>query len=299
MKYINSILIITVLLTQTASSNTKINASFSCNKATQPIEHAICSDESLARLDKEMAQVYKNKRKSSSPDEINTLKKEQKKWLRKRVANCKITKSNYKDTPIINCLINSYKKRIDEIQNGKNNKFTFYKESLKKNQFSISDRLKWKKIAKWPDSCHFDRLKYMSNAGLEFYNIDDNTYILEVMCDRYAYQSEYKLYSIVDLPNKVNATALKIPQLKFKNGKWHSFQSNKIIGHFQYYKKDNTLLNIHKYSGAGQCGHSATYSISIKNNLPVVTFDKAWGNDDCKKKMSEDDWPEIKITEIK
>lgn len=301
MKYINSALIITatVLFTYATSSTAKINASFSCDKATQPVEHAICSNEKLANLDKEMAQTYKEKRKKSSNDEVKKLKKEQILWMKKRILNCEVSKSNHKDEKVINCLISSYTNRISELQNNEVKPLSFYKESLIKKQFTMSDRLKWKKLVKWPNSCFFDRLEYMSNAGLVFYKVHENTYILEVMCDRSAYQAEYEIFTIINLPNKINAVKLELPQIKFKNEKWHSYQSNKIIGHFQFYKEDNTLLNIHKYSGAGQCGHSVSYEIiMLDEKAPKTRMKSAHGNDDCSKDISVDDWPKILLNTI-
>lgn len=301
MKYLNGVLIITVtvLVTYATSSTAKINASFSCDKASQPIEYAICSNEKLANLDKDMAEAYKTKKAKSSSDEIKELKKEQKLWIKSRILNCEVSKSNYNDEKIITCLINSYTNRITELQNTRVNPISFYKESINKKQFDISDREKWKKLVKWPNSCFFDRLEYMSNAGLEFYKADENTYLLEVMCDRTAYQAEYEIFTIINLPNKINAMKLNLPQIKFKNGKWHSYQSNKIIGHFQFYKKDNTLLNIHKYSGAGQCGHSASYKIIILDDkVPEIRMESAHGNDDCSKDISVNDWPKIELNTI-
>ncbi len=298
MKYINSVLIIsvTVLLAYTTISRAKINPSFNCDKASQPVEYAICSNENLANLDKKMALAYKAKRKSLSKPDRKNLKKEQKRWIKSRVLICNVSKSNHENIKTISCLINSYAKRISELQN---KEFTFYKESLGKKIFTIKDRLKWKKLVNWPKSCFFDRLEYMSNAGLEFYKITDNSYILEVMCDRRAYQAEYKIYAIYGLPNTINAVKLNIPQIKFKNGEWHSYQSNKIIGHFQFYKKDKTLLHIQKYSGAGQCGHSATYRINTnKQSILKVILNTAQGNNDCNKDMSEDDWQNIKPSNI-
>ncbi len=298
MKFINSVLLVSVLIMQTATSSPRISASFNCSKATQPIEYSICSNKELAILDKKMAEIYKIKKKKSSVNENKSLKLSQKKWLKKRIGECKVSKSNYADIAVINCLKTSYETRIREIQNN-NSQYLFYKNSINKSKFTLLDRAKWKAFINWPNSCEFEDLKYMSDAGLRFYKIGANTSILRVACDVYAYQSEYKLYTVIMVDKNINTVSLKIPHIKFKNKKWNIYHSNQITGHIQYDSKDNSLLTIHKYSGAGQCGVSATYSIFLKDEIPVIKLTRAWGNNDCNKNMGEEDWPEIELTEIK
>jgi len=88
--------------------------SFSCKKANSFIEHAICDNLQIARLDRKMARAYEmywsaffyeDKRKSLE----KRLKKEQRAWIKKR-NRCEYVK-DYK-----NCLVTSYKKRIKELE---------------------------------------------------------------------------------------------------------------------------------------------------------------------------------------
>jgi len=87
--------------------------SFSCKKASSFIEHTVCDNLQIARLDRKMARAYEmywsaffyDKRRESLE---KTLKKEQRAWIKKR-NKCEDEK-NYKS-----CLITSYKKRIKEL----------------------------------------------------------------------------------------------------------------------------------------------------------------------------------------
>ena len=87
--------------------------SFSCKKASSFVEHSICDNVQIARLDKKMARIYemywrafffKDNRKELE----KTLKEEQHTWLKKR-NKCEYVKK-YKS-----CLKKSYEKRIKRL----------------------------------------------------------------------------------------------------------------------------------------------------------------------------------------
>ena len=88
--------------------------SFSCNKAHSFVEHAICDNVEIARLDKQMATLYalywrafffKDNREKLE----KTLKEEQHTWLKKR-NKCEYVKG-YKS-----CLKKSYNKRMKTME---------------------------------------------------------------------------------------------------------------------------------------------------------------------------------------
>jgi len=104
--------------------------SFSCEKARSFIEHTICDNVEIARLDRKMARSYemywsaffyeKNKKSLDK-----TLKKEQRIWIKKR-NKCEYEK-NYKS-----CLIISYKKRIKELDKQFNHFWGYDEEEKEK-----------------------------------------------------------------------------------------------------------------------------------------------------------------------
>lgn len=298
MKFISIVFLGLFSLACNATPEQKIKASFNCSKASLPVELSICSDPALANLDLMLGKAYKSKRNSISKSDSVTLKKEQRSWLKTRINKCYVRDYNYSSKDVINCLITNYTYRISDLNESEDEKAAYYQKSITKDSYSLDDRRRWRKIAKWPNSCEIRDMRYMVDSGLSFYSITDKKIILKVTCKHYAYQSLDKLYSIEFSKSNISASPLKLPQVKEAGNKWKRYNSNTITGHFQFYAKDRELLNIHKYYGAEQCGHSIVYKIKSKPSL-TVNIDKAWGNFDCEKSMTEEGWPEIKLSKIK
>ncbi len=63
--------------------------SFACAKAATPIEHAICADAALARLDRQVAEAWQVGMKNAyEPAALAKLRQEQRDWLARRNAAC-------------------------------------------------------------------------------------------------------------------------------------------------------------------------------------------------------------------
>lgn len=77
-------------------------ASFNCKKAGTFIEHTICNDDKLSKLDEDLAKAYKSAKKKTDK---NALKKEQRKWLKTKRKSCQDVK----------CLRRVYTERVDEL----------------------------------------------------------------------------------------------------------------------------------------------------------------------------------------
>lgn len=77
-------------------------ASFDCRKAGTFIEHTICGDSKLSKLDEALARAYK-KAKNNIDNDI--LKKEQRAWIKTKRKSCKD----------VQCLRSVYSKRINEL----------------------------------------------------------------------------------------------------------------------------------------------------------------------------------------
>jgi uncharacterized protein YecT (DUF1311 family) len=85
-----------------------IDPSFDCSKAATPVEKAICRDAELAKLDKELSQLYAKVLETQG----EKVKESQRAWLAERDKQCK-GKDNKE---IIRILKELYKSRIDELQ---------------------------------------------------------------------------------------------------------------------------------------------------------------------------------------
>ena len=85
------------------SQGKNVSPSFDCNAARTKVEHLICSDSELSRMDQSMAAQYKRKLLMSS--DSTSLKLEQRKWL-SNIRNQCLDK---------NCLVLRYQERIREL----------------------------------------------------------------------------------------------------------------------------------------------------------------------------------------
>lgn len=92
------------LLKSMGGATAAVEPSFNCNKASNNIEKAICSNSTLATLDNKLAEAYRRIREvSENPD---NEKKEQATWVRETRNACKT----------VECLIQVYNERIDDLE---------------------------------------------------------------------------------------------------------------------------------------------------------------------------------------
>ena len=82
-------------------------ASFNCQKAGNFIEHTICNDTKLSKMDDDLAVLYKNAMKNTKNKEL--LKQQQFSWIEER-NSCQN----------VECLQNSYSKRISQLNSSPN-----------------------------------------------------------------------------------------------------------------------------------------------------------------------------------
>ena len=79
--------------------------SFDCKKAATPVEHALCADLVLSRLDRDAADVYRQKQRYADAATKATLLKDQRDWLASRGKVC--TGGN-----LVPCLTKLYRARL-------------------------------------------------------------------------------------------------------------------------------------------------------------------------------------------
>lgn len=85
--------------------------SFACAAAKSAIEHAICSDAALARLDRQVSEAYAKKLRETYPDTAKpALKQAQRDFLASRDKACKASQQ------MVVCLTKSYAARLAELQ---------------------------------------------------------------------------------------------------------------------------------------------------------------------------------------
>ena len=90
-------------------------ASFNCAKATTPVEHAICANTDLARLDREVAAAYAHKlAEASGPPVRQTIAASQRDWLGDRDSGCR----DQHEAGLVTCLMSIYRTRLAELSAG-------------------------------------------------------------------------------------------------------------------------------------------------------------------------------------
>ena len=280
-----------------ASAKQPVHASFDCAKASQPVEHAICGNAELASLDLEMAKIYKQRYQQLTDADKTKFKSEQRQWLQQRVHDCGITSKNATSESVITCLKSLYGQRItqlhaDDMEISDN----YYMQSVKRKKFSAKDRYNWRMLAQWDDQCENPSVKKIPNSGLMFYPLNKEHYLLQVVCERYAYQSVYQ-YFIINLSTKpIRSIGIVFTQYQDNNQNWEKLNSAKIVGEPTVYMEDKQFAMTRKFAGAGQCGIFTVYEwteSSLDSKSPFSLKD-AWGNNDCTTPMFIDDWPEIR-----
>ena len=101
--------------TGSISATSLFQASFDCSKASTPIETLICSDETLATLDRELGLLFTNARNAIDGETERLAQlKEQREWLKSRLTTCNIPRSGKLEgdaSLMRECLIKEMRKR--------------------------------------------------------------------------------------------------------------------------------------------------------------------------------------------
>lgn len=79
--------------------------SFDCKKAATPVEHALCADLALSRLDRDVADIYRQKQRYADANAKAALQQDQRAWLATRGKAC--TGGN-----LVPCLTKLYRDRL-------------------------------------------------------------------------------------------------------------------------------------------------------------------------------------------
>ncbi len=88
-------------------------ASFDCVKASTPVEHAICADAALARLDREIAAAYASQLAvASEPAARQAITARQRRWLGNRDSACR----DQPEASRVACLSGVYRIRLTELE---------------------------------------------------------------------------------------------------------------------------------------------------------------------------------------
>ncbi len=110
--FIKLTFLIPVVFCPLVSALEKPNASFDCTKTELFIEEIICSDNELASLDYQMADLYVQYKDRLGDRGKKELLEKQRKWLLSRFHVCEIARFDSPTKEVIDCLKIVYQNRI-------------------------------------------------------------------------------------------------------------------------------------------------------------------------------------------
>ncbi|HHB1426360.1 TPA: lysozyme inhibitor LprI family protein [Serratia odorifera] len=120
------------------------NPSFDCKKKLNKVEGLICSNPTLAQLDKTLADTYPQTLNAADQASRAKIQASQKQWLQARAGICiapqswqGLFKQPISDNPQ-RCLQDLYSLRIDELKHGKVEEFPVYWQAQSKTAYSIT-----------------------------------------------------------------------------------------------------------------------------------------------------------------
>ncbi len=166
---------------------------------------------------------------------------------------------------------------------------------LKKVNLTYADRVAWRDVLKWPQDCE-DSFKYAdkSFAGLEFFELAANHYLVQVTCYLGAYQGA-SVFLLLDESHTPSDSKL----LTFANyedsgapgpDRLKKEEETQLTGTPEFDADTKQLRVINKFRGLGDCGFVATYSFSKQEPALVSLQAKL----DCDGKASNPkEWKKI------
>lgn len=136
--------------------------------------------------------------------------------------------------------------------------------ALKKADLTYDDRVAWRKVLNWPGDCEqsFEATTEKNLAGLRFFELAPQQYLVEVMCARGAYQGEqrFMFYDQTQTPPVAQLLSFKTyeaPDEKFESLKLQ--ETPEIWGLAEFNPQTNELTILNKFRGVGDCGSWARY----------------------------------------
>lgn len=126
--------------------------------------------------------------------------------------------------------------------------------------FSKEDRAYWHQLLQWPDNYEvtFDKISHGDEAGLKFFRLTKQQYLVEVMTYTGAYQPGW-IYLFYDEAKATPATLLSFQVRMDEDGPVYI---NELAGWPQFDKEEKTLFMFTKFRGLGDCGAAIHYQFN-------------------------------------
>jgi hypothetical protein len=138
----------------------------------------------------------------------------------------------------------------------------------KKTEPTIEDRRAWREILKWPDDCEDAHAATFGAGdgqivGLEFYELEEKKYLVEVLCASGAYQGS-QVYAFLDETKSPPAGKLLTFQTyeSQEHDKLDKIETQELTGLPTFDAKTKRLTVLNKFRGPGDCGSLATFGFA-------------------------------------
>ncbi|HEX8472420.1 MAG TPA: DUF1176 domain-containing protein [Pyrinomonadaceae bacterium] len=138
----------------------------------------------------------------------------------------------------------------------------------KKTDPTAEDRQAWRKILKWPDDCEESYAATFGAGdgkivGLEFYELEEKKYLVEVLCASGAYQGS-QVYAFLDETKSPPSGKLLTFQTyeSQEEDKLDKIETQELWGLATFDDKTKRLSVLNKFRGPGDCGSLATFGFA-------------------------------------
>lgn len=170
------------------------------------------------------------------------------------------------------------------------------KLSPPKINLSYKDRKAWHDIIKWPQSCEeaFESTMSKKTVGLEFYELADKQYLIEIKCTLGAYQG-FQVYTYLDeTQSRPVAKLLTFVTYESKDyDKLDNTKTEELWGLPEFNPTTKELHILNKFRGPGDCGTLATYS--FQRGTPKLEEFRAKTACDGKGSNNPESWDKVAL----
>ena len=286
MRGIVSIAATAVLVSCVACVSAGIGPSFDCEKASTPVEKAICSDAQLMQQDQQLAQLYKQAKIDKTEKAKQRLVATQRQWIKNR-DRCAKSEPEH----VVPCLQQQYKQRLGELSQARTISIDGDYHSL--------DQTQWIKQLGLSAMCSMEQSKY-SKRFVKYMQLDAQKELLALGCNYWAYQGQYVVYLLTKTPRGAEAAPLRWiePTYNETSKTWGAKEQFRLTGHTRFYKNSMELSVLRVFVGRGTCGSWTKYKVdklsTTQSNKPHSVVADA----NCDTEIYQDQWPVLAVDSL-
>jgi len=139
--------------------------------------------------------------------------------------------------------------------------------ALKKTDLTYADRVAWRSQLQWPQDCEssFD-YPDKSFAGIAFFELSTQHYLVQVTCTLGAYQGTYVFLALDESHSPSTSRLLSFVEYEDSGepgpNRLQKSEAKELTGTPEFDAGKKQLRLINKFRGLGDCGYLATYAFT-------------------------------------